>query len=188
MQNQTFQKGRIEPKDEIDNLSHLWSFRSHFCTCFLYLHCSRRERIKGHTKSDSEKFLTVSYQSLLKATDGFSSANLIGMGSSGSVYKGVLEQGERTVAVKVLNLVHSGALKSFASECEALKNIRHRNVVKVLSACSGFDHRGDDFKALIYEFMANGSLEEWLHPTQNIGDTNETPRSLTFSQRLKHWY
>ncbi|CAL2240753.1 unnamed protein product [Prunus armeniaca] len=155
-----------------------------FALVFLYLHCSRRERMKEHTKSDSEKFLRVSYQSLLKATDGFSSINLISMGSFGSVYKGVLEQGETTVAVKVLNLVHRGALKSFASECEALKNIRHRNVVKVLSACAGFNHRGDDFKALIYEFMANGSLEEWLHPTQNIGDTNEKPRSLTFSQRL----
>lgn len=86
----------------------------------------------------------MSYQSLLKATDWFSSANLIGTVSFGSIYEGVVEQGETTVVVKVLNLVHRGALKSFASESEALKNIRHR---KVLSACSGFNHRGCDFKA-----------------------------------------
>ncbi|XP_050147328.1 receptor kinase-like protein Xa21 [Malus sylvestris] len=126
----------------------------------------------------------VSYQNLLKATDGFSSANLIGMGSFGSVYKGLLDQCETTIAIKVLNLDRHGAAKSFIAECEALKNIRHRNLVKVLSACSGFDYRGSDFKALIYEFMVNGSLEEWLHPAQTSIDTNQRPRSLTFSQRL----
>ncbi|XP_070663235.1 putative receptor-like protein kinase At3g47110 [Malus domestica] len=100
--------------------------------------------------SDSEKFPKVSYQSLLKATDGFSSANLIGMGSFGSVYKGLRDQGETTIAIKVLNLTRHGASKSFIAECEALKNIRHRNLVKVVYACSGFDYRGFDFKALVY--------------------------------------
>ncbi|KAB2614566.1 LRR receptor-like serine/threonine-protein kinase [Pyrus ussuriensis x Pyrus communis] len=153
-----------------------------FALVFLYLRRPQRAKIE-RTSSDSEKFLSVSYQSLLKATDGFSSVNLIGMGSFGSVYKGVLEQGE-TIAVKVLNLARLGAYKSFIAECEALRNIRHRNLVKVLSACSGFDYRGHDFKALIYEFMVNGSLEEWLHPTHTIGETSQRPRSLTISQRL----
>ncbi|XP_021830543.1 LRR receptor-like serine/threonine-protein kinase EFR [Prunus avium] len=124
-----------------------------FALTFLYLRSSRREK-KEHTSSDSDQFLKVSYQSLLKASEGFSPANLIGKGSFGSVYKGVIENSETTIAIKVL------------------------------SACSGYDHRGDDFKALIYAFMVNGSLEEWLHPTHNTGDTNEKPRSLTFSQRL----
>ncbi|KAL6130506.1 hypothetical protein ACLB2K_068885 [Fragaria x ananassa] len=105
-------------------------------------------------------------------------------GSFGSVYKGVLDQGETAIAVKVLNLVHRGASKSFAAECEALKNLRHRNLLKVLSACSGFDYKGDDFKALVYEFMVNGSLEEWLHVPQRIELTNERPSSLMLSERL----
>ncbi|CAL2240759.1 unnamed protein product [Prunus armeniaca] len=154
-----------------------------FTLTFLYFRYSRRAK-KDPTSSDLEKFLTVSYQSLLKATDGFSSANLIGTGSFGSVYKGVLERAETTIAIKVLNLVHRGAYKSFTAECEALKNIRHRNLVKVLSACSGSDYQGNDFKALIYEFMVNGSLDEWLHPTQKIGEMNERPKSLTFCERL----
>ncbi|PQQ06682.1 putative LRR receptor-like serine/threonine-protein kinase [Prunus yedoensis var. nudiflora] len=154
-----------------------------FALAFLYLCCLRREK-KEPTPSDSENFPNMSYQSLLKATDGFSFANLIGMGSFGSVYKGVFEQGETTVAIKVLNLVHPGASKSFTAECEALKNIRHRNLVKILSVCSSTDYRGYDFKALIYEFMINGSLEEWLHPSQTSNETNERSRSLTFSQRL----
>ncbi|XP_009342480.2 probable LRR receptor-like serine/threonine-protein kinase At3g47570 [Pyrus x bretschneideri] len=154
-----------------------------FSFAILYLCCFRGKK-KEDPSSDSEKFPKVSYQSLLKATDGFSSANLIGMGSFGSVYKGLLDQGETTIAIKVLNLARHGASKSFIAECDALKNIRHRNLVKVLSACSGFDYRGSDFKALIYEFMVNGSLEEWLHPAQTSIDTNQRPRSLTFSQRL----
>ncbi|KAK2633136.1 hypothetical protein EUGRSUZ_L00464 [Eucalyptus grandis] len=35
----------------------------------------------------------------------------------------------------------------------------------VLTACSGFDFNGNDFKALVYEFMSNRSLDEWLHPS-----------------------
>ncbi|XP_021830544.1 probable LRR receptor-like serine/threonine-protein kinase At3g47570 [Prunus avium] len=150
---------------------------------FLYLQCLRRGK-KESASSDSDKFLKVSYQSLLKATDAFSSTNLIGMGSFGSVYKGVLEDGGATIAIKVFNLVRRGAYKSFTAECEALKNIRHRNLVKVLSVCSGSDYRGNDFKALIYEFMVNGSLEEWLHPAGTNGEINERQKSLTFCQRL----
>ncbi|KAM2851425.1 hypothetical protein PS2_027551 [Malus domestica] len=151
----------------------------------LYLCCLRAKGTKKQTSStNSDNFLKVSYQILLKATDGFSSANLIGMGSFGSVYKGVLDEGEMTIAIKVFNLVNPEAYKSFTAECEALRNIRHRNLLKVLLACSGVDYRGFDFKAIIYEFMVNGSLEEWLHPAQLIGETNERPKSLTFSQRL----
>ncbi|CAL9006349.1 unnamed protein product [Prunus brigantina] len=152
-----------------------------FALTFLYLRSSRIEKKEEHT---SNQFLKVSYQSLLKASEGFSPANLIGKGSFRSVYKGVIENSETTIAIKVLNLLHPVASKSFFAECEALKNIRHRNLVKVLSACSEYDHRVDDFKALIYVFIVNGSLEEWLQPTHNTGDTNEKPRSLTFSQRL----
>ncbi|CAI0555058.1 unnamed protein product [Linum tenue] len=127
--------------------------------------------------------LQVSYHSLHKATDGFATTNLIGVGSFGSVYKGVLDMNEHstTIAVKVFNLQRRGASKSFMAECAALKNIRHRNLVKVLTACSGVDHQGNDFKALVYEFLVNGSLEDWLHPVQS-GD--EPPRSLNFIQRL----
>ncbi|CAK9149417.1 unnamed protein product [Ilex paraguariensis] len=70
--------------------------------------------------------LKVSYHSLLKATNGFSSDNLIGVGSFSSVYKGVVDQDGTIIAVKVLNLLRPGASKSFLVECEALRNIRHR--------------------------------------------------------------
>ncbi|PKI69225.1 hypothetical protein CRG98_010362 [Punica granatum] len=144
---------------------------------------------KGRKMSDSGSsingHLKVSYQSLLRATDGFSSANLIGTGSFGSVFRGVLDSNQMTVAVKVLNLAHCGASKSFMAECEALRNIRHRNLVKVITACSGFDYKGNDFKALIYEFMVNGSLDEWLHPQIGTdGEREDAPRKLSLLQRV----
>ncbi|XP_027150568.1 receptor kinase-like protein Xa21 [Coffea eugenioides] len=111
-------------------------------------------------------FLRVSYRQLVQATNGFSAENLIGAGGSGSVYKGVLtEGGNLSVAIKVFNLQHHGAFKSFIAECDAMRNIRHRNLVKIISSSSGMDFQGNDFKALIYEFMPNGSLETWLHRT-----------------------
>ncbi|KAM5555360.1 hypothetical protein ABKV19_023324 [Rosa sericea] len=128
--------------------------------------------------------LQVSYASLLKATNGFSSANLIGVGAFGSVYKGTLGDDKVVVAVKVLNMLHRGASKSFMAECEALRNIRHRNLVKISTACSSIDFGGNDFKALVYEFMDNGSLEEWLHPSTRTGEVTQTPKILSLIQRL----
>ncbi|PRQ58114.1 putative protein kinase RLK-Pelle-LRR-XII-1 family [Rosa chinensis] len=128
--------------------------------------------------------LQVSYATLLRATDGFSSANLIGVGAFGSVYKGILADERVVVAVKVLNMLHQGAAKSFMAECEALRNIRHRNLVKILTACSSIDFGGNDFKALVYEVMDNGSLEEWLHPSTGTGEATEAPKILSLIQRL----
>ncbi|XP_004298432.1 PREDICTED: probable LRR receptor-like serine/threonine-protein kinase At3g47570 [Fragaria vesca subsp. vesca] len=119
-----------------------------------------------------------SYQTLHQATCGFSPSNQIGSGGFGSVYKGILDEQENSVvAIKVLNLQQKGAFKSFVAECNALRNIRHKNLVKILTCCSSTDHDGNDFKALVFEYIPNGSLEEWLY-SQNQS------RSLNLLQRL----
>ncbi|XP_017980403.1 PREDICTED: probable LRR receptor-like serine/threonine-protein kinase At3g47570 [Theobroma cacao] len=61
-------------------------------------------------------------------------------------------------AVKVFKLEFEGAFKSFEIECEVLRNIRHRNLMKIISSCCNID-----FKALVLEFMPNGILDKWLY-------------------------
>ncbi|XP_059436385.1 probable LRR receptor-like serine/threonine-protein kinase At3g47570 [Corylus avellana] len=99
----------------------------------------------------------ISQQQILQATKGFSSHNLLGNGSFGSIYQGTLSDG-MIVAIKVFNLAVEGAFKSFDIECGILFNIRHRNLVKIISTCSNMN-----FKALVLEYMPNGNLEKWLY-------------------------
>lgn len=129
-----------------------------------------------------EQHWKISYGELHRATDGFSAANLIGVGSFGSVYKGILGSEEHEVAIKVLNLLQHGAERSFLAECEALRCARHRNLVKVITACSTVDRNGHDFKALLYEFMPSRDLDKWLHPT--IGEDESASRVLTMAERV----
>ncbi|CAF1702765.1 probable LRR receptor-like serine/threonine-protein kinase At3g47570 isoform X1 [Brassica napus] len=144
----------------------------------------KNQQTNNPTSSRLEVFHeNISYVYLRNATDGFSSRNLIGSGSFGTVFKALLPTENKVVAVKVLNLRRRGAMKSFMTECESLKNIRHRNLVKLLTACSSIDFQGNDFRALIYEFMPNGSLDMWLHP-EEVEEIRRPTRALTLFERL----
>ncbi|KAG6629782.1 probable LRR receptor-like serine/threonine-protein kinase At3g47570 [Carya illinoinensis] len=151
---------------------------------FLFVSWLRKKRKVSISSSSENLLLNMSYQSLLEATNGFSSANLLGVGGFGSVYKGVLDESGTIIAIKVLNLLRHGAFRSFLVECEVLRNIRHRNLVKVLTVCSSVDYHGNDFRALVYEFMVNGSLEKWLHPTTTEDERHQDQRNLDLFQRL----
>ncbi|XP_075637277.1 LRR receptor-like serine/threonine-protein kinase EFR isoform X2 [Castanea sativa] len=149
-----------------------------FRACFIV----KKSRERALTASSFEdRTLLVSYAELLKSTNGFSENNLIGSGSFGSVYKGVLSRNGAIVAIKVLNLQKQGASESFINECNALRSIRHRNLLKIISACSSSNYEGNEFKSLIFEFMCNGSLDQWLHPKD---DEQYQNRRLSFIQRL----
>ncbi|PNX56537.1 kinase-like protein [Trifolium pratense] len=120
----------------------------------------RKRNQKQYSNSPTtDPLAKVSYQDLHNGTDGFSATNLVGVGGFGSVYKGNLASEDKVVAIKVLNLQKKGAHKSFIAEY----------------------HKGQEFKALVFEYMRNGSLEQWLHPgIMNV----ENQRMLDLDQRL----
>ncbi|RHN41177.1 putative protein kinase RLK-Pelle-LRR-XII-1 family [Medicago truncatula] len=111
----------------------------------------------------------ISYYELVQATNGFNESNFLGRGAFGSVYQGKLLDGEM-IAVKVIDLQSEAKSKSFDAECNAMRNLRHRNLVKIISSCSNLD-----FKSLVMEFMSNGSVDKWLYSNNYC---------LNFLQRL----
>ncbi|KAK1610970.1 hypothetical protein QYE76_034643 [Lolium multiflorum] len=151
--------------------------------CVAIICWRKRMREKTHLEESNEHMKKLSYEDIVRATDRFSPANLIGSGSFGVVYKGSLNHPDDQVAIKIFNLNIYGAGRSFIAECEALRNARHRNLVKIITSCSSVDSTGRDFKALVFQYMPNGNLEMWLHPKKALEHGER--HILTFSQRIK---
>ncbi len=111
-----------------------------------------------------------SYATLEKATRNFS--RKLGDGAFGSVYEGFLPKGSR-VAIKMLEKTSLQGEKQFRAEVASMGAIRHLNLVRLHGFCSEGSHR-----LLVYEFMANGSLDSWLF-SKRKGD-----KLLDWSQRF----
>ncbi|KAJ8753129.1 hypothetical protein K2173_017688 [Erythroxylum novogranatense] len=87
------------------------------------------------------------------ATENFSNSLKIGEGGYGPVYKGYLDH--TSVAIKVLRPDAAHGRAQFQQEVEVLSCIRHPNMVLLLGACP-------EYGCLVYEHMANGSLDDRL--------------------------
>lgn len=114
-----------------------------------------------------------SFKELQDATNGFDRDSVIGEGGYGIVYRGVLDDGS-VVAVKNLLNNKGQAEKEFKVEVEAIGKVRHKNLVGLLGYCIEGAQR-----LLVYEFVDNGNLEEWLH-----GDMGPIS-ALTWDIRMK---
>nr|XP_016480294.1 PREDICTED: proline-rich receptor-like protein kinase PERK1 [Nicotiana tabacum] len=98
-----------------------------------------------------------SYEELAKATDGFSQANLLGQGGFGYVHKGILTDG-REVAIKSLKAGSGQGEREFQAEVEIISRVHHRHLVSLVGYCIANGQR-----MLVYEFVANKTLEFHLH-------------------------
>ncbi|KDP35177.1 hypothetical protein JCGZ_10711 [Jatropha curcas] len=102
-----------------------------------------------------------SFSEVKKMTNFFN--DKLGKGGYGSVYKGKLHDG-RFVAVKVLNA--SKGVEEFINEVASISRTSHVNIVTLLGFCLEGQNR-----ALVYNFMPNGSLEKFIS-WRNILKTN----------------
>ncbi|XP_009386138.2 probable receptor-like protein kinase At5g20050 isoform X1 [Musa acuminata AAA Group] len=112
---------------------------------------------------------------LVAATDNFQV--LLGSGSSASVFRGILDDGT-SVAVKRIDAAERGD-REFRAEVSAIASIQHVNLVRLLGYC--IVAGGPRF--LVYEFVANGSLDKWIFPS--AGGDREDQQCLPWALRYR---
>ncbi|TKY66677.1 Receptor serine/threonine-protein kinase SD1-8 [Spatholobus suberectus] len=93
---------------------------------------------------------------IMAATNNFSDVNKIGEGGFGPVYWGKLASGVE-IAVKRLSKSSGQGMTEFVNEVKLIAKLQHRNLVKLLGCCIQKQE-----KILVYEYMANGSLDYFI--------------------------
>ncbi|XP_057977428.1 lysM domain receptor-like kinase 3 [Malania oleifera] len=119
---------------------------------------------------DVEKPVVFTYEEVMSSTDGFSDSNLLGHGTYGSVYYGILRDQE--VAIKRMTATKT---KEFMAEMKVLCTVHHTNLVELIGYAASTDEL-----FLIYEYAQKGSLRIHLHDPQSKGHT-----SLSWIMRLQ---
>ncbi|XP_030959993.1 phytosulfokine receptor 1 [Quercus lobata] len=122
---------------------------------------------------NKESSKELSLDDLLKSTNNFDQANIIGCGGFGLVYRATLPDGKK-VAIKRLSGDCGQMDREFRAEVEALSRAQHPNLVHLQGYCM---YKND--RLLIYSYMENSSLDYWLH------EKLDGPSSLDWDTRLQ---
>ncbi|KAL5553107.1 hypothetical protein UlMin_040508 [Ulmus minor] len=156
--------------------------------------CCLRKKMHDKTHQNVEALLRnhgplqvrrYRYLDIKKMTNSFTEK--LGKGGFGDVYKGKLDDG-CLVAVKVLNNTKGSNAEEFINEVATISKTSHVNIVSLL----GFCFESAKKRALIFEFMPNGSLEKFIFD-ENSSERNphqldwETHyQSLGIARRLEY--
>ncbi|XP_030940246.1 probably inactive leucine-rich repeat receptor-like protein kinase At5g48380 [Quercus lobata] len=114
---------------------------------------------------------------LSEATGNFSIGNVIGFGKIGMMYKGVLSNGRPSAIKRLLN--SQCFEKQFISELLALGRLRHNNIVPLLGYCI----EGKE-KLLVYKYISNGNLYDWLHVAKGKHKILEWPLRIKIAMGI----
>ncbi|TYI85946.1 hypothetical protein E1A91_D04G033000v1 [Gossypium mustelinum] len=129
------------------------------CSFLLYRHRvqSYEKLLESKSSGFAEQFAlrSFTFNELEEATQGFQDE--LGRGSFGAVYKGTLPGDGKSIAVKRLGMVKEGERDQFRTEMTAIGRNNHRNLVRLLGFCVEGSR-----KLLVYEYMSNGSLADFL--------------------------
>ncbi|KAH9616326.1 hypothetical protein KSS87_001053 [Heliosperma pusillum] len=111
------------------------------------------------------------------ATSDFDEDLVVGTGGFGKVYKGCIDDGATSVAIKRLNPTSKQGEHEFLTEIEMLSRLRHVHLVSLIGYC---EDQGE--MILVYEYMPRGTLRDHL----NYKDTKGKDESevLSWKQRL----
>ncbi|KAL6561843.1 hypothetical protein OROGR_002850 [Orobanche gracilis] len=156
-----------------------WTTLSVVLWLLIYKRSKKRKRSRKQSNSAELALVTPSWkiftrEELKSITKNFSEANrLLGDAKTGGTYSGLLLDGSRA-AVKRLKRSGFQRKKEFYSEVGRVARLHHPNLVAVKGCC--YDH-GDRY--IVYEFIANGPLDRWLHHLPRGG------RTLDWAMRMK---
>ncbi|XP_029127829.1 putative receptor-like protein kinase At4g00960 isoform X2 [Cajanus cajan] len=126
---------------------------------------ARKNLLPDEDEHDEEIQMVESLQfdldTIQVATNNFSDSNKLGEGGFGTVYQGLLSNGQG-IAVKRLSSNSGQGDMEFKNEVLLLAKLQHRNLVRLL----GFSLAGRE-KLLVYEFVPNKSLDYFIfNPTK----------------------
>ncbi|KAL2331509.1 hypothetical protein Fmac_019090 [Flemingia macrophylla] len=131
----------------------------------------RDEHVINEDEKEDLELTMFELSTITSATNNFSADNKLGEGGFGSVYKGILDNGEE-IAVKRLSENSRQGLQEFKNEVMHIAKLQHRNLVRLLGYCIQAGER-----LLVYEFMPNKSLDSFIFD-ENKGMLLDLPRRL----------
>ncbi|KAL8544002.1 hypothetical protein ACS0TY_004523 [Phlomoides rotata] len=127
--------------------------RMEYDSAFRKINRYRAMQIEEPSEISPPHFFGFSFSDIIEATQNFKPSQKIGEGRYGSVFKGMLYHVK--VAIKMLPSSGSQSDSEFKNEMEVLARVRHPNLATPIGACP-------ESRSLIYEYIDNGSLEDYL--------------------------